>query len=94
MKRIIALLLVAILAFSLAACSMGKNDKETGTNNTATNANNNANSQNGTGNNNNANGNNNSNNNFNRKKITIFVILNVEHFHTRITSAGFFVCAA
>lgn len=60
MKKIIALFLVVILAFSLVACSMGK-DKNNTSSNPPANSGNNSNDANGT-NNNNANGNNNSGN--------------------------------
>ncbi len=59
MRKIIALLLVAVIAMSFVACSMGK-DKGSMGNNTTTNANNNA-----GGTNNETNGNNNSTNNGN-----------------------------
>ena len=61
MKKVIALLLVALIAFSLTACSMGKKDNVvTGTN--AANSGNNATNQNGSGNNTPSNGNNNNSN--------------------------------
>ncbi|MBR3987914.1 MAG: hypothetical protein IKK10_01260 [Clostridia bacterium] len=64
MKKVIALLLVALIAFSLTACSMGKKDNVvTGTN--AANSGNNATNQNGSGNNTPSNGNNNNGNNSN-----------------------------
>lgn len=60
MKRVIALLLVAILAFSLAACNMGK-DKNNSTNNPPANSQN----SNNTTDKNNQNSNNSANNNNN-----------------------------
>lgn len=60
MRKVIALLLVAVIAMTFVACSMGKDKDSMGNNTTTTNANNNA-----GGTNNETNGNNNSANNGN-----------------------------
>ncbi len=66
MKKIIALFLVVILAFSLVACNMSKDKNNESTNppvnsgNNSNDTNGNTNGTNGTNNNNNTNGNNNS----------------------------------
>lgn len=61
MRKVIALLLVAVIAMTFVACSMGKDKDSMGNNTTTTNANNNAGGTNNETNGNNTNGNNNTN---------------------------------
>ena len=66
MRKVIALLLVAVIAMTFVACSMGKDKDSMGNNTTTTNANNNAGGTNNETNGNNTNGNNNNNTNTTR----------------------------
>lgn len=61
MRKVIALLLVAVIAMTFVACSMGKDKDSMGNNTTTTNANNNAGGTNNETNGNNTNGNNSNN---------------------------------
>lgn len=88
MKKIIALFLVVVLAFSLVACNMGKNkDKNNSTANPPVNSGNSTNGTNGT-NNNSGNNSNNSNNSGNTKNTESMLESMIPDISTNVSTEG------